>query len=72
MPKEEYLKQQQRKVQMKYEAKAILEGLVDWRSGKEAETSKKTVAEELASETVTRNREKKCSREEQRKSASTV
>ena len=57
---------------MKYEAEAFLEGLVDWRSGKVVETSEKTVAKELASETVTRYREKKCSREEQRKSASTV
>ena len=72
MKKEEALEQQQRKEQMKYEAEAVLEGLVDWRSRKVAETSEKTVAEELVSEIVTRNREKKCSREEQRKSASTV
>ena len=31
----------------------------------------KEVEKELASETITRNREKTCSREEQRKSAST-
>ena len=47
---------------MKYEAEAVLEGLVDWRSGKAAETLEKIVAEELASETVTRNREKTGSR----------
>ena len=72
MPKEEHLKQQQRKEKMKYEAEAVLEGLVYWRSGKAAKTSEKTVSEELASKIVTRNREKKCSREEQRKIASTV
>ena len=57
MPKEEHLKQQQRKEQTKHGAKAVLEGLVDWRSGKAAETSEKIVVEELASETVTMKRE---------------
>ena len=32
---------------MKYEAEAVLEGLVDWRSGKAAETSEKTEAKDI-------------------------
>ena len=42
------MKQQQRKEQMKYEAEAVLEGLVNWRSGKAAET--KTEAKEITKE----------------------
>ena len=35
---------------MKYEAEAVLEGLVDWRSGKAVETSEKTEAKEIKKE----------------------
>ena len=37
MTKEEHLKQQQGKESMRHEAEAVLEGLVDWRSGEAAE-----------------------------------
>ena len=37
MAKEEHLKQQQGKESMRHEAKVVLEGLVDWRSGEVAE-----------------------------------
>ena len=37
MEKEEHLKQQQGKESMRHEAKAVLEGSVDWRSGEAAE-----------------------------------
>ena len=43
---------------MKYEAEAVLEGLVDWRSGKAAETSEKTVAKELEKARATKKSNK--------------
>ena len=57
MKKEEHLKQQQGKESMKHEAEVVLEGLVDWRSGKAAETSEETEAKEMAKERAARERQ---------------
>ena len=57
MTKEEHLKQQQGKESMKHEAEAVLEGLVDWRSGKSAKTSQETEAKEMEKERAARERQ---------------
>ena len=48
------MKQQQRKEQ----AEALLEGLVDWRSGKAAETSEKIVEKEFTKAWATKKNNK--------------
>jgi len=55
--KEEHLKKQQGKESMKHEAEAVLEGLVDWRSGKAAETSEETEENEMAKGRAARERQ---------------
>ena len=57
MTKEEYLKQQQGKESMKHEAEAVLEGLVDWRSGKATETLEEIEAKEMAKERAASERQ---------------
>ena len=51
------MKQKQGKEHMKNEVEAVLEGLVDWRSGKATETSEEIEAKEMEKGRAARERQ---------------